>query len=95
MKRLLTSSIAAAAFALGMSGVASAEPIKNIVLVHGASYTNLAATYAHAGRMVEAKAALAEVRRLNPAITLKWLKEHTPNLPVSFDGLRKAGLPGE
>ncbi len=35
MKRLLTS-VAAAALALGMSGVASAEPIKNVVLVHGA-----------------------------------------------------------
>ncbi|MBR1221852.1 alpha/beta hydrolase [Bradyrhizobium sp. U87765 SZCCT0131] len=35
MKRLLTS-VAAAALAVGMSGVASAEPIKNIVLVHGA-----------------------------------------------------------
>jgi adenylate cyclase len=59
------------------------------------AYTNLAAAYAHAGRMDEAKAALAEARRLNPAITIKWLKEHTPNLPASFDGLRKAGLPEE
>jgi hypothetical protein len=40
-------------------------------------------------------AILAEARRLNPAITLKWLKEHTPNLPVSFEGLRKAGLAEE
>jgi adenylate cyclase len=56
-------------------------------------HTNLAAAYAHAGRMDEAKAALAEARRLNPAITINWLKEHTPNLPASFDGLRKAGLP--
>jgi hypothetical protein len=38
---------------------------------------------------------LAEGRRLNRAITIKWLKEHTPNLPVSFDGLREAGLPEE
>jgi adenylate cyclase len=59
------------------------------------AYTNLAAAYAHAGRMDEAKAALVEARRLNPAITIKWLKEHTPNLPASFDGLRKAGLPEE
>jgi adenylate cyclase len=59
------------------------------------AYTNLAAAYAHAGRLDEATAALAEARRLNPAITLKWLKEHTPNLPASFDGLRKAGLPEE
>ncbi|TCL62228.1 alpha/beta hydrolase [Rhizobium sp. BK251] len=36
MKRLLTASVAAAALALGISGAASAQPIKNIVLVHGA-----------------------------------------------------------
>jgi adenylate cyclase len=59
------------------------------------AYTNLAAAYAHAGKMDEAKSALAEGPRLNPAITVKWLKEHTPNLPVSFDGLRKAGLSEE
>jgi adenylate cyclase len=58
-------------------------------------YTNLAAAYAHAGKMDEAKAALAEARRLNPAITVKWMIEHTPNLPAVFDGLRKAGLPEE
>ena len=45
--------------------------------------------------MGEDEAGTAEARRLNPAITIKWLKEHTPNLPVSFDGLRKAGLPEE
>jgi hypothetical protein len=27
------------------------------------------------------------------AIKCKWMKEHTPNLPAVFDGLRKAGLP--
>ena len=58
-------------------------------------YTNLAAAYALAGQKDEAKAALAEARRLNPAITVKWMKEHTPNLPAVFDGLRKAGLPEE
>jgi adenylate cyclase len=58
-------------------------------------HTNLAAAYAHAGKMDEAKAALAEARSLNPAITIKWMKEHTPHLPAVFDGLRKAGLPEE
>ena len=42
-------------------------------------YSNLSAAFAHAGKMDEAKAALAEARRLNPAITIKWMKEHTPN----------------
>jgi hypothetical protein len=41
--------------------------------------------------MDEAKIALAEARRLNPAITVKWMKEHTPNLPAVFDGLRRRG----
>ena len=47
------------------------------------------------GRIDDAKAEVAEARRLNPAITVKWMKEHTPNLPAVFDGLRKAGLPEE
>jgi tetratricopeptide (TPR) repeat protein len=55
-------------------------------------HTNLAAAYALASKMDEAKAELAEARRLNPAITVKWMKKHTPNLPAVFDGLRKAGL---
>ena len=55
----------------------------------------IGAAYAHAGKMDEAKAGLAEARRLNPAITIKWMKEHSPNLPAVFDGLRKAGLPEE
>ena len=58
-------------------------------------YTNLAAAYALAGKMDEAKAALADARRLNPAITVKWMQQHTPNLPAVFDGLRKAGMPEE
>jgi hypothetical protein len=49
--------------------------------------------YAQAGKMDEAKTALAEASRLNPTITIKWMKEHTANLPSVFDGLRKAGLP--
>jgi hypothetical protein len=53
------------------------------------------AAYAHAGKMDEAKAALAEARRRNPELTVKWMIEHTPNLPAVFDGLRKAGLPEE
>jgi adenylate cyclase len=59
------------------------------------AYSNLSAAYALAGKMDEAKTALAEARRLNPAITVKWMKEHAPNLPAVFDGVRKAGLPEE
>jgi tetratricopeptide (TPR) repeat protein len=58
-------------------------------------YVNLAAAYALAGKMDEAKNALAEGRRLNPNLTVKWLADHAPNIPPLFDGLRKAGLPEE
>jgi tetratricopeptide (TPR) repeat protein len=58
-------------------------------------YMNLAAAYAHAGKMDEAKTALAEARRLNPELTVKWMKDHTPSVPAVFDGVRKAGLPEE
>ena len=59
------------------------------------AYTNLSAAYAHIGKIEEAKAALAEARRLNPKLTVKWMIEHMPNLPAVFDGVRKAGLPEE
>ncbi len=39
-------------------------------------HADLAAAYAHAGKIDQAKAALAEALRLNPAITVKWMKEH-------------------
>ena len=59
------------------------------------AYTNLAAAYAHVGKMEEAKAALVEARQLNPNLTVKWMIDHSPNLPAVFDGVRKAGLPEE
>jgi adenylate cyclase len=59
------------------------------------SYLNLAAAHAFRGDMDEAKTALAEARRLNPKLSVKWLIEHKPVLQPAFDGLRKAGLPGE
>ena len=43
------------------------------------------------GQAGQGEGRLAEARRLNPAITIKWMKEHAPNLPAVFDGLRKAG----
>ena len=58
------------------------------------AYTNLAAAYAHAGKMEDAQGALVEARKLNPKLTVKWMIEHTPNLPAVFDGVRKAGLRG-
>jgi hypothetical protein len=52
-----------------------------------------------AGKMDQAQTALAEARRLNPILTVKWMIDHTsagrnPD-PTLLDGLRKAGLPEE
>jgi tetratricopeptide (TPR) repeat protein len=58
-------------------------------------YANLAAVYADTGKKEEAEAALAEARRLNPKLTVKWMTDHTASPPAVFDGLRKAGLPEE
>jgi tetratricopeptide (TPR) repeat protein len=58
-------------------------------------YAGLSAAYAQAGKMDEAKTAVAEARRLNPKLTVKWLTEHFADLPALLDGLRKAGLPEE
>ena len=59
------------------------------------AYLNLAAAHAFKGEMDEAKAAVAEARRLNPNLSVKWLTKHKPVLQFAFDGLRKAGLPEE
>ena len=60
-----------------------------------APYVDLAAAYALEGKMDEARPALAEAHRLNPQLTVKWLQTVAPNLPLLFEGVRKAGLPEE
>ena len=45
--------------------------------------------------MDDAKAAVAEARRLNPNLSVKWLTKHKPVLQFAFDRLRNAGLPEE
>jgi tetratricopeptide (TPR) repeat protein len=59
------------------------------------SYLNLAAAHALKGDMDRAKAALAEARRLNPKLDVKWLTARKPILQPAFDALREAGLPEE
>jgi len=54
---------------------------------------SLAAAYALAGRMDEAKSALAEARRIEPKHTAGWLFKGVPSVLV--EGLRKAGLAEE
>ena len=60
-------------------------------------YVFLAGAEAAKGNEAEAKLALAEARRLNPQLTIKWFAEHLPGLPqaIIVDGWRKAGLPEE
>jgi TolB-like protein/DNA-binding winged helix-turn-helix (wHTH) protein len=62
-----------------------------------AVYPSLAAASALAGKMDEAKIALAEARRLEPKFTVKWMipQPWVPPIPNLFDGLRKAGLSEE
>jgi tetratricopeptide (TPR) repeat protein len=63
------------------------------------TYSNLAAFYAAADRMPEAKAALAEAMKVNPKLSVAWIRARTPNFLDSPPGLQealiKAGLPEE
>jgi adenylate cyclase len=59
------------------------------------SYQNLAAALALKGDIDQAKAPLAEARRLNPKFSVKWLVGTEPFMQPAFDALRKAGLPEE
>ena len=58
------------------------------------AYTNLAAAYALEGKMDEAKSALAEARRLNPKLTVKWMMAHTPNLAAGVRRPAQGGAAG-
>jgi tetratricopeptide (TPR) repeat protein len=58
-------------------------------------YALRAAAYALDGKMDEAKAALAEARRVNPQLTVKWQMALTPGWASLSEGMRKAGLPEE
>ena len=58
-------------------------------------YALLAGLEAAKGNDAEAKLALAEARRLNPQLTIKWFLENPPVLSGVIEGLRRAGLPEE
>ena len=58
----------------------------------------LAASYAHLGRMDEARAAVGEIREHHPDLSVAGLREllpyrHPEDLERELSGLRKAGLP--
>ena len=60
-------------------------------------HANLAACYAELGRLEEARAAVAELRRLNPKFSLEVFKHFLPykdpaEIEHFLDGMRKAGL---
>ena len=63
------------------------------------SHAALAAFYAAADKVPEAKAALAEAMKLNPKLSVAWFHQRTPSLIDSPPGFRealiKAGLPEE
>ena len=59
------------------------------------TYSMLAGAEAAKGNDAEAKLALADARRLNPQLTIKWLMTETSTPSIVIDGLRKAGLPEE
>jgi tetratricopeptide (TPR) repeat protein len=59
---------------------------------------HLAAAYAQMGRLDEAKTEIAEMRRLDPSVSLSLYRERirysrVEDLEHYLDGLRKAGLP--
>ena len=70
-------------------------PEHRISFAHGLGLSAIAE--ALKGDDAEAKLALAEARRLNPKLTIKWFAEHSPGLPppIFVEGWRKAGLPEE
>jgi adenylate cyclase len=62
------------------------------------SYVGLACAYAQLGQLEEARAAAAELLRINPGFTIEREKrflvyKDPKDLERDIDGLRKAGLP--
>jgi hypothetical protein len=47
----------------------------------------------HMGRQSEAQDALAQARKLNPKLTVKWYRTRIDVPEAYYEGLRKAGLP--
>ncbi|MBF9030995.1 tetratricopeptide repeat protein [Rhodobacterales bacterium HKCCE3408] len=64
---------------------------------HMGGYRILAASLAQAGRLDEAREVMATLQRLQPEISVAWIREYVPYTDRVIDkfleGMRKAGLP--
>jgi adenylate cyclase len=58
-------------------------------------YLIQSAAYIGDGKIDEGKSAMAEARRLNPALTVKWVSARWAKDPALLDTYRKAGMPEE
>jgi len=58
-------------------------------------YIGLSSLYALQGRTEEAKGALTEARRMNPKLSVQWLRNRLSYPPSELETLRKTGLPEE
>ena len=85
--------LAPRAFRCGDRG--SEQGDRSPVIVVFLAYTMLTVAYALDGKLEEAKAALAEARRLYPKLTVKLMHERYPDFPWLSEGPRRAGLPEE
>jgi tetratricopeptide (TPR) repeat protein len=94
---LFHSNMAEAELGLGHFDAAIEESNKAIDAGYKAHwpYLQLATAHALKGDLDAAKTALAEARRLNPKLSIKWLTGRGTDWPPRFDALRKAGLPEE
>ena len=60
-----------------------------------AVYNHLAVANAFMGRQSEAEAAVAQARKLNPKLTIKWMRARFEEPETIDEALHKAGLPEE
>ena len=58
-------------------------------------YAHSAIGYAFMDRQSEAEAAVAQARKANPKLTIKWIRARLDLPEMYYEGLRKAGLPEE
>ena len=72
--------------------------LRNMAMFHSWHYAYLAAAYAHAGRMEDARRELATFLKARPGATIAAVaaaEHYSERAPLDhlLDGLRKAGLP--